>query len=675
MAADLQVEIGVDLQQLKTGLGKVSKQLEEFSNKTSTDANTVGNSWTSNLSSIVKGFVSIELASKALTGIKNLFLLEERFNALKMPLKNVTEATGDYGVALGFITKLADQTGQDLFVLGDSYKGLYASAKQAGFATEEINKIFKSVVDAGSALKLSNEQVSLSLKAVEQMMNKGTISSEELKGQLGEQLPGAYGMMAKAAQDAGLSVSGSTQELGKLLDEGRVASAEVLPFFAKRMEEAFGKNAEANINTISGSANRFNNELTLLIDALDNGKVISFWATFQNSMADVFKDLAYYINSGSWKEFISHFGVNGGLRAQRIKIEGEKTFAQDTKASQRETLKSLVNDLRYAQMNVGQTLKDGTKIDNEYRKGLIEKIKAYTKIFKETKDASSTITPPAFKPKDSESGIKAVQDYTFEIGLLNLEIKNTEKNIKDLKEAMALREMKQSFWGGITPTKLKTTQESFDEQFDEQMALGKKLRESFSGTTLGDELDKTGSNFKERMDSLKNSIKPSITAFTSDLAEFISKNFESVNTVVTFGVQFLGDVLATGIASIFNKDIKFDFRKMLGQFLSALGDFFFQMATPLIVGGILMNIAVAGSGTKQLTSGLGLAALGGTLKGGGMALSSSSVGSSSSSISTSTGARNIVPYSNPQGFNNNVKFEIQGNTLVGVLNNVNRANG
>jgi hypothetical protein len=149
MAADLEVQIGVDLKELKTGLGKVSEQLEQFSNKTRKDSNSVGESWTTNLSSIVKGFVSIELASKALTGIKNLFLLEERFNALKMPLKNVTEATGDYGVALGFITKLADQTGQDLFVLGDSYKGLYASAKQAGIATSEINNVFKSVVDAG----------------------------------------------------------------------------------------------------------------------------------------------------------------------------------------------------------------------------------------------------------------------------------------------------------------------------------------------------------------------------------------------------------------------------------------------------------------------------------------------------------------------------------------------
>jgi len=670
MAADLEVQIGVDLKELKTGLGKVSEQLEQFSNKTRKDSNSVGESWTSNLSSIVKGFVSIELASKALTGIKNLFLLEERFNALKMPLKNVTEATGDYGVALGFITKLADQTGQDLFVLGDSYKGLYASAKQAGIATSEINNIFKSVVDAGSALKLSNEQVSLSLKAVEQMMNKGTISSEELKGQLGEQLPGAYGMMAKAAQDAGLSVSGSTQELGKLLDEGRLASAEVLPFFAKRMEEAFGKNAEANINTISGSANRFNNELTLLIDALDNGKVISFWATFQNSMADVFKDLSYYINSGSWKEFISHFGVNGGLRAQRIKIEGEKSFAQDNKSNQSEVLKSLVNDLRYAQMKVGETLKDGTKIDNEYRKALNEKILKYVKIFKETKDAASSITVPTLKPKDSESGIKAVKDYTFELALLNLEIKNTQKNIKELNEARELSNLKTLGRTSVSP--IPFTMSRSEDASKKDKGLIDQL--------FGEDLNQSTANLQAKFEALKSGIKPIITDFGSAVSEDVKTAMNFVSEGMNLSFSFLGDTLAAGFASVFNKDIKFDFKKLLGNFLSGLGDMVMRMAIQMkAVAALKTKIELAlstlGGGGFALAGAAALFALGAAMKGGGMALSSSSVGSSSTSVSNSTGARNIVPNFNPSGFNNTVKFEIQGNTLVGVLNNVNRANG
>jgi tape measure domain-containing protein len=663
MAADLEVQIGVDLKELKTGLGKVSEQLEQFSNKTRKDSNSVGESWTTNLSSIVKGFVSIELASKALTGIKNLFLLEERFNALKMPLKNVTEATGDYGVALGFITKLADQTGQDLFVLGDSYKGLYASAKQAGIATSEINNVFKSVVDAGSALKLSNEQVSLSLKAVEQMMNKGTISSEELKGQLGEQLPGAYGIMAKAAQDAGLSVSGSTQELGKLLDEGRLASAEVLPFFAKRMEEAFGKNAEANINTISGSANRLTNELALLITALDDSKVTSFWASMQNGLANMAKDLTYIVKSGSWQDFFSFFGGNRiGIMGKRLGTEMQDAlFASKSAADQAKEYSNLNKELAQHVKTSRELLAVGITPNTKAMEELTQKVKRYKELMSGSGSGSAAKPPTIVPPEET----KAVKDYTFELALLNLEIKNTQKNIKELNEARELSNLKTL--GRTSVNTIPFTMSRSEDASKKDKGLIDQL--------FGEDLKKSTDNLQSKFEALKGSIKPIISGFSSDLVSFVNKNFYTINEAMTMGTQFLGDVLATGLASIFNRNIKFDFKKMLGQFLSALGDFFFKMATPLIVGGILMNIAVPGSGTAQLISGGKLAALGIGLKGGGMALSSSSVGSSSTSVSTSTGARNIVPFQNPSGFNNNVKFEIQGNTLVGVLNNVNRANG
>jgi ABC-type uncharacterized transport system permease subunit len=144
--------------------------------------------------------------------------------------------------------------------------------------------------------------------------------------------------------------------------------------------------------------------------------------------------------------------------------------------------------------------------------------------------------------------------------------------------------------------------------------------------------------------------------------------------------SFLGDTLAAGFASVFNKDIKFDFKKLLGNFLSGLGDMVMRMAIQMkAVAALKTKIELAlstlGGGGFALAGAVALFALGAAMKGGGMALSSSSVGSSSTSVSTSTGARNIVPFQNPSGFNNTVKFEIQGNTLVGVLNNVNRANG
>jgi tape measure domain-containing protein len=501
------------------------------------------------------------------------------------------------------------------------------------------------------------------LKAVEQMMNKGTISSEELKGQLGEQLPGAYGIMAKAAQDAGLSVSGSTQELGKLLDEGRLASAEVLPFFAKRMEEAFGKNAEANINTISGSANRLTNELALLITALDDSKVTSFWASMQNGLANMAKDLTYIVKSGSWQDFFSFFGGNRiGIMGKRLGTEMQDAlFASKSAADQAKEYSNLNKELAQHVKTSRELLAVGITPNTKAMEELTQKVKRYKELMSGSGSGSAAKHPTIVPPEET----KAVKDYTFELALLNLEIKNTQKNIKELNEARELSNLKTL--GRTSVNTIPFTMSRSEDASKKDKGLIDQL--------FGEDLKKSTDNLQSKFEALKGSIKPIISGFSSDLVSFVNKNFYTINEAMTMGTQFLGDVLATGLASIFNRNIKFDFKKMLGQFLSALGDFFFKMATPLIVGGILMNIAVPGSGTAQLISGGKLAALGIGLKGGGMALSSSSVGSSSTSVSTSTGARNIVPFQNPSGFNNNVKFEIQGNTLVGVLNNVNRANG
>lgn len=163
----------------------------------------------------------------------------------------------------------------------------------------------------------------------------------------------------------------------------------------------------------------------------------------------------------------------------------------------------------------------------------------------------------------------------------------------------------------------------------------------------------------------------------NDAEANIIKKFLEMNDVlkgvITIVSNALGDTFSSLFESIFDKDVKFDFKKVLSSFFKAMGQMVMKMGTAILAaGGILTgSIFGAAEGTKSIGTGIALLALGGALMGGGSAIGNSS----SSSVNPSTGARNIVPNVNPSGFNNTVKFEIQGNTLVGVLNNVNRANG
>lgn len=168
--------------------------------------------------------------------------------------------------------------------------------------------------------------------------------------------------------------------------------------------------------------------------------------------------------------------------------------------------------------------------------------------------------------------------------------------------------------------------------------------------------------------------KENLSKFTGKLGDFINKNLIQLKNITESLIGDLSNILAEGLSGIFKQDVKFDPRKMISQVLQAIGTMIIGIATPLVAALALGTAATFGGMTFQWASALGMLGAGIAMKGGGMALGSSSSGSTS--VSTSTGARNIVPYSNPQSFNTgNVKFEIQGNTLVGVLNNVNRANG
>ena len=64
------------------------------------------------------------------------------------------------------------------------------------------------------------------------MMSKGTVQSEELRGQLGERLPGAFQLAAK-------SMGVTTMELGKMLENGEVLANELLPKLSLQLMKTF----------------------------------------------------------------------------------------------------------------------------------------------------------------------------------------------------------------------------------------------------------------------------------------------------------------------------------------------------------------------------------------------------------------------------------------------------
>jgi hypothetical protein len=96
------------------------------------------------------------------------------------------------------------------------------------------------------------------------------------------------------------------------------------------------------------------------------------------------------------------------------------------------------------------------------------------------------------------------------------------------------------------------------------------------------------------------------------------------------------------------------------------------MAAKLIVAWKFATVATGGATAAQMSAAYGLLGAGIAMSAGGTALSSSGSSPSESGAYNSgfTGAN----FGNIQ-IGGNVKFEIQGTSLVGVLNNTNMQNG
>ena len=164
-------------------------------------------------------------------------------------LKNVSGSTAQFADNLRYTTQLAQKYGVYVNDITSNYAKFTAAASIAGMAIADQRKLFESLSRAAAGFGMSADDTNGMFLAVTQMMGKGKIQAEELRGQLGERLPIAMQAMAKAA---GTTVAG----LDSIMKKGKLLSAEVLPKFADALNEMLPNVDTDNIET---SLNRLKN--------------------------------------------------------------------------------------------------------------------------------------------------------------------------------------------------------------------------------------------------------------------------------------------------------------------------------------------------------------------------------------------------------------------------------
>ncbi|EMR9932299.1 tape measure protein [Escherichia coli] len=126
-----------------------------------------------------------------------------------------------------FIRGLADKTGLNISEGLSSY-AKFAAGAQGSMSQEQTQELFGNATAMSRLMGLSNDELNGILKAFEQMASKGKIQAEELRGQLGDRMAGAFKLFAEAL---GMTAA----ELDKAMKDGKILSSETLPKVAKQM--------------------------------------------------------------------------------------------------------------------------------------------------------------------------------------------------------------------------------------------------------------------------------------------------------------------------------------------------------------------------------------------------------------------------------------------------------
>ena len=215
-------------------------------------------------------------------------------------LSGLTAITGSTDKAAKEFDYLRDQSnrlGLDLLKTSKDYTQ-FAAAVGDKLPKDQMRSIFEWGLVTGA----DADAQSRALKALNQMMSKGTVMSEELKGQLSEALPGAVGLFVKALNQMKGRTDLTEKDLFDLMQQGKLFSKDILPEVAKQMKAA-ARNGGALDKAMKSNRASWQRLQTSMQNAMN----IFFTSGFGNELTSAFDAISAAVNgSGGAFEMFGH---------------------------------------------------------------------------------------------------------------------------------------------------------------------------------------------------------------------------------------------------------------------------------------------------------------------------------------------------------------------------------
>ena len=215
---------------------------------------------------MIAGFIGIQ-------GVKSFVQTTRELDLMERSISGLTKSTQDWN----YIQNEALRTGTRLNDVAKGYRGFYASASMAGFGKGQIQGMFSDVLTSTRSIGATQQQTQGALLALEQMLSKGTVSMEELRRQMGNALPGAFEIGAKA-------MNMTTKEFNDFVKSGKLVSNVFVPRFVKQLKQELGAGFESAIKSLDFALNNLDTTWKLVQLHIFKGKMEEGMADFVRSI-------------------------------------------------------------------------------------------------------------------------------------------------------------------------------------------------------------------------------------------------------------------------------------------------------------------------------------------------------------------------------------------------------
>jgi tape measure domain-containing protein len=192
-----------------------------------------------------------------------------------------------------FLKKTADELGLEFVALSKKFGDYKIAASAAGVSNELIRQSFTDLSKVVKVYRLSQEDADGVMRAMVQIMSKARVQAEELRGQLGDRLPGAVAAFAKANNIA-------LSDLDEKLKKGTVGVDFVLRGL-RAQAKALEKELPNATQTAASNLARLKTEYNEFLVVLGNSGVIE-------GLQGTFKALTEFLRSKEGTESAKQLG-------------------------------------------------------------------------------------------------------------------------------------------------------------------------------------------------------------------------------------------------------------------------------------------------------------------------------------------------------------------------------